>query len=158
MEFFLDVLFFQKQQSYPLCPIVDVGSGFGFPGIIFSILSPQTKIILLEPSEKRSEFLKHCISSLNLKPRIEVRKKSFESMNEKIFLFKAFSSLNKTLTLLQKYLNPEASSYHFKSLNYKNEWDHLTEKQKSFWKMNVFATYFFETQKRFILQINKTSP
>lgn len=135
--------------------IVDVGSGFGFPGIVFSILSPENRFILLEPSEKRSEFLKHCVSKLKLKA--EVRPHPLEAMNEEIFLFKAFASFDRTLTLMKKYLKPNAVSYHFKSLQFKKEWENLNEKQKSFWKMSVFAEYEFESQKRFIIRINQSS-
>lgn len=38
-------------------PIVDVGSGAGFPGIPAAIAFPKKKVVLLEPRAKRAEFL-----------------------------------------------------------------------------------------------------
>jgi len=46
--------------------VLDVGSGAGFPGIPFAILSPSSKVILMEPREKRCQFLQEArrVSSL----------------------------------------------------------------------------------------------
>jgi 16S rRNA (guanine527-N7)-methyltransferase len=38
-------------------PIIDVGSGAGFPGIPAAIAFPKKRVILLEPRAKRAEFL-----------------------------------------------------------------------------------------------------
>lgn len=37
--------------------IVDVGSGAGFPGIVFAIAKPQWQFYLIEPNERRARFL-----------------------------------------------------------------------------------------------------
>ena len=51
--------------------LVDVGSGAGFPGLPAKVLSPETKVILLEPVQKKVAFLKEVARSLGL-PGIEV--------------------------------------------------------------------------------------
>jgi 16S rRNA (guanine527-N7)-methyltransferase len=48
-------------------PIVDVGSGAGFPGIPAAIAFPNKKIVLLEPRAKRAEFLSVAARKLGLK-------------------------------------------------------------------------------------------
>ncbi|MFM8314532.1 MAG: 16S rRNA (guanine(527)-N(7))-methyltransferase RsmG, partial [Deltaproteobacteria bacterium] len=48
-------------------PIVDVGTGAGFPGIPLKIRYPHLKITLAEPRPKRIAFLKEVIHSLKLK-------------------------------------------------------------------------------------------
>jgi 16S rRNA (guanine(527)-N(7))-methyltransferase RsmG len=45
---------------------LDIGSGSGLPGIVFSILSPLSKVILLEPRVKRIDFLKESRRVLKL--------------------------------------------------------------------------------------------
>ena len=46
--------------------LLDVGSGAGFPGLPLKILHPQLSLTLLEPSEKKTSFLRHMIGTLRL--------------------------------------------------------------------------------------------
>ncbi len=48
-------------------PIVDIGTGAGFPGIPLKIVSPKTYIILGEPRWKRCAFMRNVIEELKLK-------------------------------------------------------------------------------------------
>jgi 16S rRNA (guanine527-N7)-methyltransferase len=41
----------------PQGPILDVGSGAGFPGLAMAVYRPELKLILLEPRKKRAAFL-----------------------------------------------------------------------------------------------------
>jgi 16S rRNA (guanine527-N7)-methyltransferase len=52
--------------------VVDVGSGFGAPGIAVAILRPDLEVKLCEPLQKRATFLRNVIASLNLLDRVEV--------------------------------------------------------------------------------------
>lgn len=47
-------------------PLLDLGTGPGFPGIPLKFLFPQEKIILAEGVQRRVEFLKNVRESLNL--------------------------------------------------------------------------------------------
>lgn len=51
--------------------LLDVGSGAGFPGIPLKIAFPQLNITLLEPTNKRANFLRLVIDELHLS-KIEV--------------------------------------------------------------------------------------
>ena len=46
---------------------VDLGSGSGLPGIVWAILNPDQRIILVEILKKRSAFLNRTIAELELK-------------------------------------------------------------------------------------------
>lgn len=48
-------------------PLLDVGTGPGFPGIPLKIHFPNEKIILAEGVQRRVEFLKHVREQMNLK-------------------------------------------------------------------------------------------
>jgi 16S rRNA (guanine527-N7)-methyltransferase len=52
----------------PLGPgtLIDVGSGGGFPGIPVKILSPQTRVILVESVTKKAAFLKEAARAIGL--------------------------------------------------------------------------------------------
>lgn len=58
--------------AYPLqfislpSPLLDIGTGAGFPGLVLKILSPQTHVILGEVRPKRVRFLKAVIDELRL--------------------------------------------------------------------------------------------
>ncbi|MDD5759064.1 MAG: 16S rRNA (guanine(527)-N(7))-methyltransferase RsmG [Desulfobulbaceae bacterium] len=47
-------------------PLLDVGSGAGFPGLALKIAKPELSVVLLEPRQKRVNFLRHVIRSLHL--------------------------------------------------------------------------------------------
>lgn len=66
IKHYIDCMILGQFWKFP-SPIVDVGSGAGFPGIPLKILIPSLKMILAEPRPKRIEFLKEVISELKLK-------------------------------------------------------------------------------------------
>lgn len=140
----------------PAGSLMDVGSGAGFPGIILAILDFQRKIILIEPSSKRAEFLRHIVDTLHFQNRVIIHEKVFSHTNEKTVLFKAFAPLKKTLQMVQKYLPEDGASYHFKGSHYRKDWDQLSLEEKKRWKMKIFVHYRFKDQDRFVLEIKKS--
>ena len=50
----------------PTAPILDIGSGAGFPGLALKCALPGFPITLAEPRQKRVSFLKHVIRTLKL--------------------------------------------------------------------------------------------
>lgn len=52
-------------------PVFDVGTGAGFPGLLFAIRYPQTRITLFEKSLKKQSFLLAAVSGLEL-PNVQV--------------------------------------------------------------------------------------
>jgi 16S rRNA (guanine527-N7)-methyltransferase len=59
--------------------VADVGSGAGFPGIPMKIMRPEIEMYLIEPSRKKSAFLRHVIRRLELK-QIEVIENRIEEI------------------------------------------------------------------------------
>ncbi|MGH7208630.1 MAG: 16S rRNA (guanine(527)-N(7))-methyltransferase RsmG [Nitrospiraceae bacterium] len=51
----------------PAHAMLDIGAGAGFPGLPLKILYPELDLILLEPSQKKTAFLRHLIGTLDLK-------------------------------------------------------------------------------------------
>lgn len=47
-------------------PLLDIGSGAGFPGLVLKILSPETEVVLGEVRPKRTRFLQAVIDELKL--------------------------------------------------------------------------------------------
>lgn len=46
--------------------LVDIGSGAGFPGIPVRVLSPETKVVLVEAVQKKAAFLKEVARAIGL--------------------------------------------------------------------------------------------
>jgi 16S rRNA (guanine527-N7)-methyltransferase len=55
-----------KEVERPDFKIIDVGTGAGFPGVPLKILFPQPKLVLIEPTTKKTAFLHHIIHKLEL--------------------------------------------------------------------------------------------
>jgi 16S rRNA (guanine527-N7)-methyltransferase len=57
--------------------LIDIGSGAGFPGIPVKVLSPETKVVLVEAVHKKAAFLKEVARAIGL-PGLEVFAGRFE--------------------------------------------------------------------------------
>jgi 16S rRNA (guanine527-N7)-methyltransferase len=68
-----------RDKSLSGVKVADVGSGAGFPGIPIKIIRPEIEMYLIEPSRKKSAFLRHIIKELGLK-KIEVIEKRIEDV------------------------------------------------------------------------------
>ena len=63
--------------------LVDIGSGAGLPGIVIALARPDLKVTLVEPLQRRVDFLNEVVSELGLpieviRGRAERVKKQFE--------------------------------------------------------------------------------
>jgi 16S rRNA (guanine527-N7)-methyltransferase len=70
IKHFIDCLIIAKHTKLQF-PLLDVGTGPGFPGIPLKILFPNEKILLGEGVQRRVEFLKHVRSEMNL-PNLDI--------------------------------------------------------------------------------------
>jgi len=65
LKHYLDCALPMKYTALP-SPLLDIGTGAGFPGLVLKILSPQTHVILGEVRPKRTRFLQAVIDDLGL--------------------------------------------------------------------------------------------
>jgi 16S rRNA (guanine527-N7)-methyltransferase len=79
VKHFLDSLLYTVVIDNSKITIVDVGSGAGFPGIPMKIMKPEMELFLIEPSGKKSTFLRHIISELRLN-KVQVIEKRVEEV------------------------------------------------------------------------------
>ncbi|MDO4913926.1 MAG: 16S rRNA (guanine(527)-N(7))-methyltransferase RsmG [Bifidobacteriaceae bacterium] len=61
VPFIEDFLKNKKQKT-----VADIGSGGGFPGIVAAACLPEVSFTLIEPMERRVEWLQECVNSLEL--------------------------------------------------------------------------------------------
>ena len=51
----------------PGAAVVDVGSGAGLPGLVLALVRPDLSLVLVEPLERRAEFLQEAVDLLGLR-------------------------------------------------------------------------------------------
>jgi 16S rRNA (guanine527-N7)-methyltransferase len=79
IKHFFDSLLYLKVLPDCETKIADIGTGAGFPGIPLKIIRTEIDMYLIEPSRKKSAFLRHITRRLELK-RIEVIEKSIQEI------------------------------------------------------------------------------
>lgn len=52
--------------------VADVGTGAGLPGLVWAIVRPDARIVLVEPLQRRTEFLEWAVATLGLAERVVV--------------------------------------------------------------------------------------
>ena len=56
----------EEEVERPDFNVIDIGTGAGFPGVPLKILFPRTRLVLIEPTTKKTVFLHHIIRELGL--------------------------------------------------------------------------------------------
>ena len=91
--------------------VADVGSGAGLPGIPMAIALPEANFVLIEPMERRSNWMLEVIEELGL-TNVEVRRARAEDVLDlkfDIVTARAVAALDKLLRLTVHLLKPGGS-------------------------------------------------
>ena len=91
--------------------VADVGSGAGLPGIPMAIVLPEAHFVLIEPMERRSNWMLEVIEDLGLN-NVEVRRARAEEVLDLTFdivTARAVAALDKLLRLTVHLLKPGGS-------------------------------------------------
>lgn len=81
--------------------VLDVGSGAGLPGLAIAIVRPDLKVGLIEPLQRRCEFLTEVINDLNLNNQVTVyrgRAQDHASLKADVVTGRAVAPLHKFLS------------------------------------------------------------
>ncbi len=104
-------------------PVFDIGSGNGFPGIIFAILNPKLQVRLVEKDQRKVEYLKHVISVGGVR-NASVLGVSVESLDEgsvPCAVSRGFAPLGKALLLTRKVFEVGGRYFHLKGSQWATE-------------------------------------
>ena len=80
--------------------IVDVGTGAGFPGLPLKILFPQPRLVLIEPTAKKTAFLHHIVCRLELENVEVVNKRAEEAAHLPLYREQFTVVLSRAVALL----------------------------------------------------------
>lgn len=76
-----------REQTQPgsALSLIDVGSGAGFPGIPLKLVLPEMRVVLLEATGKKAEFLRHMVGVLQLADTEVVQGRAEEVAHDQSF-------------------------------------------------------------------------
>ena len=137
--------------SHSSDPVLDIGSGNGFPGFLFAILFPKSLFYLCERSRKKSEFLKYVSNKAELK-NVKILCQRAEDIENpfQIILSQAALPIEKMLKLLTRILAPKGQAFLWQNPSWKMEWP----KTKQF-TPEVFKSYKINDSEKILLKLEK---
>ncbi|MGZ6479878.1 MAG: 16S rRNA (guanine(527)-N(7))-methyltransferase RsmG [Bdellovibrionales bacterium] len=124
--------------------VFDIGSGNGFPGLIFPIMDPKREYVLVESDSRKCEFLKHTIAVLKLKnvSVLNVRFETLSTLGIEAAVSRGFASIAKTLLACNKVFAKGAQFIHLKGANWSSEIAELPSQLISVWQPELVGEYF----------------
>jgi 16S rRNA (guanine527-N7)-methyltransferase len=131
----LDCLQLTKYVINKKLKILDLGTGAGLPGVLFSIVGYQ-KVLMVDSVKKKTDFVRKIIKELSLTAKIQNKRieKSPTSQHD-IIVSRALAPLVKLLTYARMYSNKNTTSLFLKGRNASSEIDMASK------------VYFFEFEK-----------
>lgn len=129
--------------------IADIGSGNGFPGLVFSVLFPDIQVELIDLDQRKIEFLKHLISRLSLKnvtAKVQDAGKLPAGVLDNV-MTRGFATIDKSINMFGSALKPDGRIFFMKSADFKSEIDGMSVTQRDNWKVAVSGAYFQPVQR-----------
>lgn len=123
--------------------VYDLGSGNGFPGIVLGIIHPETKVILIEADQRKSDFLKAAIEKLGLS-NVQVQKQTVEKMpahSVEVAIARGFASIGKSILVTRKLVKKGGAFYHLKGEEWAREVTQIPIQLCSIWQPSLVADY-----------------
>ena len=132
-------------------PVLDIGSGNGFPGLCLGIFYPKNFFCLCERSRKKAEFLKYVLNSTKIS-NVKVECKTAEDIKDtfSVILSQAALPTARMLKLLERLLTPQGEAFLWKSSHWKKVWP-----EKTHFTAEAFASYQKKNSTSILLRLRK---
>jgi 16S rRNA (guanine527-N7)-methyltransferase len=123
--------------------IADLGSGNGFPGLVFGIMFPGVSVTLMDVDQRKCEFLKHVISRVGAK-NLKVSNVNIDQLGPDSLTFaisRGFASIPKTMMTLRSSLSMGGAIYFLKSDEWSLEVSQIPTQLCSIWSPSLIGDY-----------------
>jgi len=135
--------------------VADIGSGAGLPGIVLALARPDLEIVLIEPLQRRVDFLLEVIAELDLPTTVirgksESVKKSFE-----IVTARAVAPLPKLLDISWHLVKAQGALLAMKGESAQNEIDTTAPKKHSITQLHTIELPDFDVAR--VIEVRKTA-
>lgn len=135
--------------------VADIGSGAGLPGIVLALARPDLEITLIEPLQRRVDFLNEVIGELELpitviRGKSESVKKSFE-----VVTARAVAPLPKLLDISWHLVKAKGALLAMKGEGAQAEIDSTTPKKHSITALHLIKLPDFESAR--VIEVRKTA-
>ena len=144
-----------------IAEIYDFGSGNGFPGLIYALLHPKVKVILVDSDPRKAEFLKMMIHKLGLK-NASLHIGPIEGLPEHSVQFamsRGFAPIAKAILFTRRIFKTGGRYFHLKSEEWASEVGQIPTQLCSFWSPSLVGEYKLPVgEVRFaVIQTEKTA-
>jgi 16S rRNA (guanine527-N7)-methyltransferase len=135
--------------------VADIGSGAGLPGIVIALARPDLEILLIEPLQRRVDFLHEVIKELELpitviRGKSEGVKRSFE-----IVTARAVAPLPKLLTISWHLVKAQGALLAMKGESAQEEIDSTEAKKHSLTTLRTIELPGFDIAR--VIEVRKTA-
>lgn len=123
--------------------IYDFGSGNGFPGLIYALVNPGTKVICVDSDERKCEFIKHTAHKMSIL-NIQVLTTQIERLPDSSVRFgmnRGLASISKAILMLRKPYKKGGVLYHMKGEEWFNEVSNIPTQLCAYWKASLVTEY-----------------
>jgi len=142
--------------------VLDIGSGGGFPGVPLKIMNPDFRVMMVDSSRKKINFLKHVIRRLDLKDIDAVHARVQDLHENSLYknrfdavTSRAFTNLADFITLAAPFLNRQGSVYAMKGKKIDEEITLASNLLENYSTHTYHYSLPFENALRSVLRLNQ---
>jgi 16S rRNA (guanine527-N7)-methyltransferase len=123
--------------------LFDLGSGNGFPGLIYGLLYSDQNVTLIDSDERKCEFLRHVVAALRLS-NVQVENKKIEALPPDSIqqaICRGYASLPRALLSLRKKVKKGGQVFHLKADEWSIEVSQIPTQLCSAWRPTLEFEY-----------------
>jgi 16S rRNA (guanine527-N7)-methyltransferase len=85
--------------------VLDIGSGAGYPGVPLALAEPSARIVMLDSTKKKADFIAECIAQMAIKNATALPERAEDHLARNrydVVVMRAISSVRENVRLLRK--------------------------------------------------------